>query len=77
MNEKILSNYLIYTMIRKLDQVRTQTNNVNVIQSYGSMVKNNTEAGRSKAGSSELTQVRKVIFSNCQKEGKKRRSLNL
>ena len=33
-------------MIRKLDQVRTETNNVNVIRSFSSVVKNNSNAGR-------------------------------
>ena len=34
------------TIIRKLDQVRTETNNVNVIRSYSFVVKNNSIAGR-------------------------------
>ena len=34
------------TMIKKLDQVRTEINNVNIIGSYSSVVKNNNIIGR-------------------------------
>ena len=45
MRDHETSKYL-KPMIKKLDQIRTETNNINVIRSYSPVVKNNTVAGR-------------------------------
>ena len=55
------------TMIRKLDQVRTETNNVIVIRSYGTVVKNHNKAGRPTPR--VHTQVQTITCYNCEKPG--------
>ena len=54
-------------IIKTLDQVRMETNSVNVIRPCSSVVKNNIIAGRSTPRRSRLTHVRKIICYNCSK----------
>ena len=56
-------------MIKKLDQVRTETNNVNVIRSFSSVVKNNSNAGRPTPKRVEPTYLRTMTCYNCEKQG--------
>ena len=56
-------------MIRKLDQVRTETNNVNVIMSYSSEIKNYTIADRPTTVRSVPTEARTITCYNCEKQG--------
>ena len=57
------------TMIRKLDQVKTEINNANVIRSYSSVVKNNSIAGRPTPKRVGPTYLRTMTCYNCEKQG--------